>query len=245
MELICRLARENPRWGYLRIVGELKKLGVTVSKTSVATVLRRHGLPPAPRREGPTWSEFLSAQAKGIVATDFFHVDTVLLRRYYVLFVIELERRVVHVLGVTTSPNGPWVTQVARNFAADLEEAGRRFRFLIRDRDTKFTASFDSVFASIGVEIIRTPVRSPRANAYAERFVRTVRHECLDHLLVISRRHLQSVLDEYVRHYNQARPHRGLHLAQPISQAVSGRDGGAITRHDVLGGIVHEYDRAA
>jgi transposase len=124
MELICRLARENPRWGYLRIVGELKKLGVTVSKTSVASVLRRHGLPPAPRREGPTWSEFLSAQAKGIVATDFFHVDTVLLRRYYVLFVIELERRVVHVLGVTTNPNGPWVTQVARNFAADLEDTG-------------------------------------------------------------------------------------------------------------------------
>ena len=186
MELICRLARENPRWGYLRIVGELKKLGVTVSKTSVATVLRRHGLPPAPRREGPTWSEFLSAQAKGIVATDFFHVDTVLLRRYYVLFVIELERRVVHVLGVTTNPNGPWVTQVARNFAADLDDTGQRSRFLIRDRDTKFTASFDAVFASIGIETIRTPVRSPRANAYAERFVRTVRHECLDHLLVVS-----------------------------------------------------------
>jgi transposase InsO family protein len=184
MELICRLARENPRWGYLRIVGELKKLGVTVSKTSVATVLRRHGPPPAPRREGPTWSEFLSAQAKGIVATDFFHADTVLLRRYYVLFVIELERRVVHVLGVTTNPNGPWVTQVARNFAADLDEAGRRFRFLIRDRDTKFTASFDAVFASIGVETIRIPVRSPRANAVAERWVRTVREECLDHLLV-------------------------------------------------------------
>ena len=144
-----------------RIVGELKKLGVTVSNTSVATVLRRHGLPPAPRRAGPTWSEFLSAQAKGIVATDFFHVDTVLLRRYYVLFVIELERRVVHVLGATTNPNGPWVTQVARNFAADLEEAGRRIRFLIRDRDTKFTVSFDEVFASIGVETIRIPVRSP------------------------------------------------------------------------------------
>jgi putative transposase len=210
------LARENPRWGYLRIVGELKKLGVTVSKTSVASVLRRHGLPPAPRREGPTWSEFLSAQAKGIVATDFFHVDTVLLRRYYVLFVIELERRVVHVLGVTTNPNGSWVTQVARNFAADLDDTGQRFRFLIRDHDTKFTASSDAVFASIGIETIRTPVRSPRANAYAERFVRTVRHECLDHLLVVSRRHLRSVLDEYVRHYNQARPHRGLQLAQPI-----------------------------
>ena len=244
-ELICRLARENPRWGYLRIVGELKKLGVTVSNTSVPTVLRRHGLPPAPRRAGPTWSEFLSAQAKGIVATDFFHVDTVLLRRYYVLFVIELERRVVHVLGVTTNPNGPWVTQVARNFAAGLDDTGQRFRFLIRDRDTKFTASSDAVFASIGVETIRIPVRSPRANAVAERWVRTVREECLDHLLVVSRRHLQSVLDEYLRHYNQARPHRGLQLAQPIPHPVSAPDGGAITRRDVLGGIVHEYDRVA
>ena len=230
MELICRLARENPRWGYLRIVGELKKLDVTVSKTSVATILRRHGLPPAPRRDGHTWSEFLSAQAKGIVAADFFQVDTVLLRRYYVLFVIELERRVVHVLGVTTNPNGPWVTQVARNFAADVEDTGQRFRFLIRDRDTKVTASFDAVFASIGIETIRTPVRSPRANAYAD--------------LVVSRRHLQSVL-EYVRHYNQARPHRGLHLAKPIPHPVSAPDGGAVTRRDVLGGIVHEYDRAA
>jgi putative transposase len=215
-----------------------------VSKTSVSTVLRRHGLPPAPRREGPTWSEFLSAQAKGIVATDFFHVDTVLLRRYYVLFVIELERRVVQVLGVTTNPNGPWVTQVARNFAPDLDDTGPRFRFLIRDRDTKFTASFDAVFTSIGVETIHTPGRSPRANADAERFVRTVRHECLDHLLVVSRRHIQSVLDEYIRHYNQARPHRGLQLAQPNPHPVGAPGGGTITRRDVLGGIVHEYDRA-
>ncbi|HVC68621.1 MAG TPA: integrase core domain-containing protein [Acidimicrobiales bacterium] len=245
VELICRLARENPRWGYLRIVGELKKLGITVSKTSVAMVLRRHGLPPAPRREGPTWSEFLSAQAKGIIATDFFHVDTVLLRRYYVPFVIELERRVVHVLGVTTNPNGPWVTQVARNFAADLEDAGRHFRFLIRDRDTKFTASFDAVSASIGIKTIRTPVRSPRANAFAERFVRTIRQECLDHLLVVSRRHFQSVLDEYVRHYNEARPHRGLQLAQPVPHPVTAPEGGPIARRDILGGIVHEYERAA
>ena len=174
------------------------------------------GISPAPWREGPIWTQFLSASAKGIVATDFFHVDTVMLRRYSVLFVIELERRVVHVLGVTTNPNGPWVTQVARNVANDLEDAGGRFGFLIGDRDTKFTASFDEVLASIGVETIRTPVRSPRANAYAERFVRTVRNECLDHLLVTSRRHLESVLDEYVRHYHQARPHRGLQLAQPI-----------------------------
>ena len=243
--LICRLAEENPRWGYLRIVGELKKLGFTVSKTSVAAVLRRHGIPPAPRRQGPTWSQFLSAQAKGIVATDFFQIDTVLLLRYYVLFVIEVQSRAVHVLGATANPNGAWVTQVARNFASDLEETGRNFRFLIRDRDTKFTRSFDEVFASIGIETIRTPVRSPRANAYAERFVRTIRQECLDHLLVVSRRHLDQVLAEFVRHYNDARPHRGLQLAQPIPRPGTVIDDGTIIRTDVLGGIIHEYERAA
>ena len=167
--LIVRLSKENPRWGYLRIVGELKRLGITVSKGSVANVLRRHGLPPAPRRTGPTWAEFLRAQAKGVLATDFFTVDTVLLRRYYVLFVVEVERRVVHLLGVTANPDNAWVTQVARTFATDLEEAGRRFRFLVRDRDTKFTAGFDTIFASIGAETICTPVRAPSANAFAER----------------------------------------------------------------------------
>jgi len=245
VELICGLARENPRWGYLRIVGELKKLGVTVSKTSVAMVLRRNGLLPAPRREGPTWTQFLSAQAEGIVATDFFHVDIVLFKRYYVLFVIELERRVVHVLGVTTNPNGPWMTQVACNFASDLEDAGRQFRFLVRDRDTKFTTSFGEVFASIGVETIRTPVRSPRANAYAERFVRTIRQECLDHLLIVSQRHLESVLEEYVRHYTQARPPRGLKLGVPIPRPAATTHRGPITGRDILGGIIHEYERAA
>jgi putative transposase len=243
VELICRLARENPWWGYLRIIGELRKLGVAVSKTSVAMVLRRHGLPPAPRRAGPTWTQFLSAQAKGIVATDFFHVDGVTLRRYYVLFVIELERRVVHVLGVTTNPNGPWVTQVARNFVADLEETGRRFRFLIRDRDTKFTASFDTVFASIGMETIRTPVRAPRANAYAERWVRTVRTECLDWLLVLGPGHLERVLLRYVRHYNRQRPHRGIDLSVPVSDSpvIAAPPSLHVHRHDVLGGLIHEY----
>jgi len=152
--LIVRLARENPRWGYLRIVGELKKLGVAVSKTSVAAVLRRHRLPPAPRRSGPTWSEFLRAQAKGILAIDFFTVDRITLRRFYVLFVIEIDRRRVHLIGVTANPNGPWVAQVARNFTSELEDTGRRFRFLVRDRDTKFTATFDAVLASIGIETI-------------------------------------------------------------------------------------------
>jgi transposase InsO family protein len=245
VELICRLARENPRWGYLRIVGELKKLGLTVSKTSVASVLRRHGLPPAPRRRGPSWSEFLRTQARGIVATDFLTVDTVLLRRYYVLFVIELEGRIVHLLGATTNPSGRWVTQVARNLAADLDDAGRRLRFLIRDRDAKFTAAFDQVFAAIGVETICTPVRSPRANAFAERWIRTVREECLDHILIWSRRHLESVLAEYVEHYNTARPHRGLRLDQPDPRRVATSGKHEVIRRNVLGGLIHEYERAA
>ncbi|MGO8870052.1 MAG: integrase core domain-containing protein [Acidimicrobiales bacterium] len=244
IQLICRLARENPRWGYLRIVGELRKLGVTVSKTSVATVLRRHDLLPAPRREGPTWSAFLSVQAKTIVATDFLHVDSILHRHYYALFVIEVDSRAVHLLGVTANPASAWVTQVARHFASNLEEQGRRFRFLIRDRDSEFTASFDEVFSSIGIETVRTPVRSPRANALAERSVRTVREECLDHLLIYSRRHLESVRAEYVRHYNSGAPHRGIHLAIP-SPRHDTSTAGAIRRKDFLGGIIHEYERAA
>ena len=230
--------------GYLRIVGELKKLGVPVSKTSVAAILRRHGLRPAPRRQGPSWSEFLRTQAEAVLATDFFTVDTVLLRRYYVLFVVEVRSRVVHLLGVTANPDGSWVAQVARNFTADLEENGLSFRFLLRDRDTKFTAGFDAVMATAGVKALRTPVQAPRANAFAERWVRTARDDCLDHLLVVSRRQLESLLCDYVRHYNQARPHRGLHLAVPEPRSGPGRRG-TVRCRDVLGGIIDEYDRAA
>ncbi|MFN2505825.1 MAG: integrase core domain-containing protein [Acidimicrobiales bacterium] len=244
-ELIVRLARENPRWGYLRIVGELKKLGVSVSKTSVAAVLRRHRLPPAPRRSGPTWAQFLKAQAKGILATDFFTVEAATLRRYYVLFVIEVERRVVHLLGVTANPDAAWVTQLARNLASDLEDGGRCFRFLIRDRDAKFSSSFDAVLASVGVEAVQTPGAAPRANAFAERFVRTVREDCIDHLLIVSRRHLEVVLAEYLRHYNGARPHRGLALEQPLVRPVHSTTDGRVLRRDILGGLIHEYERAA
>ena len=182
VDLICRLARENLRWGYLRIVGELRKLGITVSGTAVRKVLRRNGVPPAPRRGGPTWSEFLASQAKSILATDFFQIDTVGGQRYYALFVIEVERRVVHLLGVTKNPNDAWVTQMARNLVWELQEAKHSVRFLIRDRDTKFTANFDEVLRSEGIKTIRTPVRAPRANAFAERWAKTVRTECLDHL---------------------------------------------------------------
>jgi len=247
VELVLRLARENPRWGYVRIAGELEKLGVSVSATSVRNVLRRHGLPPAPRRDGPTWEQFIRAQAAGILATDFFSVDTVFGSRLYILFVIELDSRVVHLLGVTKHPVDAWVTQVARNFAADLEETGRRFRFLIRDRDTKFTRSFDAVFSSIGIETLKTPVRSPRANAYAERFVLTARSECFDWILILSQRHLERVVREFVRHYDTARPHRGLKLATPIARSPQEvpADARSLRCNDVLGGIIHEYERAA
>jgi putative transposase len=246
VDLVLRLARENPRWGYMRIVGELNKLGVAISATSVRSVLRSHGLRPAPRRNGPTWEQFIRAQARGILATDFFSVDSVFGSRLYVLFVIEVESRVVHLLGVSKHPVNTWVTQVARNFTSGLEETARRFRFLVRDRDTKFTRSFDAVFSAVGIEILKTPVRSPKANAYAERFVRTARSECLDLVLIVGRRHLERVVRDFVGHYDTARPHRGLKLATPIArvpeQALRGE---TLRRNDVLGGLIHEYEWAA
>jgi putative transposase len=214
-QLIVRLARENPTWGYQRIKGELQRLGVHVSATAIRTTLRRHRLNPAPRRASSTWTAFLRQQAAGIVACDFFTVDTVLLRRLYVLFFIEHDARRVHLAGVTVDPNGGWVTQQARSLLLVLEERGRRVRFLLRDGDAKFARSFDHVFRSEGGEVLATPVRAPRANAYAERWVRTVRAECLDWLLIVGRGHLQQVLRVYVEHYNRHRPHRALRLQAP------------------------------
>jgi putative transposase len=245
--LVLRLARENPRWGYLRIVGELRKLGVTVSTTSVRNVLRRHRLKPAPRRSGPTWSQFLRAQAAGTLACDFFHVDTIRLRRLYVLFFIDLERRKVFLAGVTEHPIGSWVTQQARNLAMALEDEGRIVKFLIRDRDTKFVGPFDEVLSSIGARVIKTPVRAPRANAFAERFVGTARRECLDWLLIRNERHLERVLTEFVEHYNAARPHRGIELDIPIPYVLQKPldDSLQIQRVDRLGGVLREYSIAA
>jgi transposase InsO family protein len=210
-------------------------------------VLRSHHLGPAPRG-GPTWAEFLRAQAAGILATDFLTIDTVFFGRLYVLFVIELASRRVHLLGVTEHPNGPWVTQVARNLACDLSDQARQFRFLIHDRDTKFTAGFDEVFRSEGMRIIPTPIRAPRANAYAERWVRTVRNECLDQLLIIGRRHAERVLRTYVAHYNAQRPHRGIDLARPVipyAEAATNDSLAEIERRDILVGLIHEYHREA
>jgi transposase InsO family protein len=242
VELIIRLGRENRSWGCVRIQGELRKLGIRVSASSIRRVLRRHGLGPGPR-SGPTWSEFLRVQAGGVLAMDFFTVDTVSFNQLYVLFVIELSTREVHILGVTNHPTGAYVTQLARNLMSDLEDRTRSIKFLIRDRDTKFTASFDEVFVSEGIRVIKTPVRSPRANAYAERWVRTVRTECLDWVLILGRRHLDGILRQYVRHYNQQRPHRGIDLEVPVASSGTAATPPSLRahRHEVLGGLIHEY----
>ena len=234
-ELVLRLARENPRWGYQRIVGELAKLGLRVSPSTVRRVLAGAGLGPAPRRAGPTWREFLRQQAAGIIACDFFTVETALLRRYYVLFFIELQSRRVHLAGCSANPSGGWVAQQARNlsFSVPLGE----LRFLIHDRDSKFSAAFDEVFRSEGIRVIRTPFRAPRANAHAERFVRTIRKECLDWLLVLGPRHLERVLRVYVDHYNRERPHRALAMNPPFYVATLVSDASSSLR-------AREYSRA-
>jgi putative transposase len=242
--MVLRLARENPRWGHRRIGGELARLGWRVSPTTIRRLLARAGLGPAPRRSGPGWREFLRTQSAGIVACDFFTVESVLLRRYYVLFFIAHASRRVWLAGCSTNPTGAWVTQQARNLGLVL--ADEDMRFLIRDRDSKYTGAFDEVFRSGGIRVVKTPMRAPQANAVAERFVRTVRGECLDWLLIVNRRHLERVLRIFVEHYNTQRPHRALKLhapqraEPPPTPAV-----GEIRRHDRLGGLIHEYYRDA
>jgi transposase InsO family protein len=248
VEVVLRLARENARWGYMRIVGECRKLGLAVSATTVRRILRRHRLGPAPRRGEVSWMQFLRAQAAGTLAVDFFTVETVRLRRLYVLFLVELESRRVHLAGITAHPGGDWVVQAARNQLMDLGDRADRFRFLVRDRDAKFSAAFDAVFAAANVEVLKIPPRTPTANAYAERWVRTVRTECLDWILIRNRWHLDRVLTAYLQHYNTARPHRGLNLAVPQrapALTILPDPQRRIERIDVLGGLIHEYRHAA
>ena len=248
-ELVVRLAGENPSWGYRRVQGELVGLGIKLAASTVWTILKEAGIEPAPRRVEQSWAEFLRQQAASILECDFLTVDTLFLKRFYVLFFIELATRRVRLVGITTNPDGRWVTQQARNLVMQLEDEGVHPRFLIRDRDSKFTRDFDEVFRSEGIRVIKAPVRAPRARAHAERWVGTVCRECLDRLLIVGRHHLERVLSAYTTHYNEHRPHRALDQCPPARSATlliqPPQCLPQINRCDRLGGVLHEYRAAA
>jgi putative transposase len=244
--LVLRMARENPTWGYRRIQGELIGLGRRVAASTVWKILKSAGIDPAPLRSGPTWRQFLATQAHAILAVDFAHVDTVFLRRLYLLVVIEHGRRCVHLAGITAHPTGAWVTQQARNLLMDLGDHAERFRFLIRDRDSKFTAAFDAVFAGADIRILRTPIRAPRANAIAERFVGTLRRECLDHLLDHRATPPRSSTARVPRALQHHRSHRSLGQHPPTGRTLP-PSAAAVRplRRDRLSGLLHEYLQVA
>ena len=210
-------------------------------------ILNEAGIDPAPTRSGQAWRAFLEGQAKTILAVGFFHAGTVFLRRLYVLFFIGHGTWRVHLAGITAHPTGKWVTQQARNLLMNLEDHGDGFKFLIRDRDAKFSAAFGAVFTAAGVRIIKAPVRAPRANAIAERWIASARRECPDRLLITGEQHLRLVLGEYTTHYNLHRPHRALRQGPPAGRPHQPSAGANIRvlRHDRPVGLIHEYSQVA
>jgi putative transposase len=252
-ELVVRLARDNPGWGYRRVQGELIGLGIKLAASTVWAILKEAEIEPAPKRLEPSWAEFLRQQASSILECDFLTVDTLFFKRFYVLFFVELATRRVRLAGITTNPDGRWVTQQAHNLLMQLEDEGVRPWFLVRDREGKFTRDFDAVFRSEGIRVIKAPVRAPKARAHAERWIGTGRRECLDRILILGRRHLHHLLAAYVAHYNEHRPHRALHQRPPLRPAPpeAGQPRGElidldrIRRQDLLGGLIHEYRLAA
>ena len=248
-KLVIRMAIDNPAWGHRRVQGELVKLGHRIAASTVWQILHDAGIDPPPRRTGPTWKQFLTVQARGILTADFVHVDTVLLRRLYALIVIELGTRRVHLAGITANPDGSWTTQAAPNFLMDLGQRVASVEFLIRDRAGQFTGSFDAAFTAAGVRILASPPQAPRANAICGRINGTLRRELLDRLLIVNEHHLRRVLTEYLRHYNTARPHRALGQLAPAQAGTRPPQINLaehrIRRRQVLGGLTYEYQIAA
>ncbi len=246
--LIIRMARENPAWGHRRIQGELARLGHAIAASTVWEILHAAGIEPAPRRARPTWREFLAGQAHAIIACDFLVVETVLLKRLHVLVFIEHGTRRVHLAGVTAHPTGAWAVRQARNLAMDLDDRLGALRFLVHDRDPLFTTAFGEVFKAEGLRIVTTLPRTPRMNAICERVIGTLRRELLDRTLILSERHLDLVLREYLTHYNGHRPHQSRRQrppdieTQPVGDVADLR---SVRRKPVVTGLINEYRNAA
>jgi hypothetical protein len=241
--LIVRLAKENLRWGYYRIEGELTKLGFDISLTTVRNVLGRNGIVPAPVRHGSIgWKTMMKHYKQQLLCSDFFVVESLFLRTYYVLFFLEIGTRRVHLAGVTANPNGQWVAQQARQYVWAIEDSEATFRCLIHDNDKKLTDAFDDVFQSKQIRVIHTPIGAPNANSFAERWVRSVREECLDHVLVLNESHLRRVLQTYVDYYNSCRPHQSLEQQSPIPYPEP-TNTGSVRKRQLLGGILNDYFR--
>ncbi|MEU1628429.1 integrase core domain-containing protein [Streptomyces sp. NPDC020096] len=247
-DLIIRLGTGNPRWGFRRVHGELRRLGYQVSAATIRRVLRATGFRPGRRRQTARreWATFLKAQASGLLATDFFHIDTIGLQRLYALFVMEVHTRKVHILGVTSHPTASWATQQARQLLWQLGDHACAFTHLIRDRDAKFTAAFDAAFTSEGITVTKIPPRSPNCNPYAERFIRSVREECTDRVLIFDRGHAEKLLQDYCRHFNSHRPHQGRNQLAPSDDPnVIPLPAARIERRAAVTGIINEYHRAS
>jgi putative transposase len=241
--LVLRLACENPEWGYRRIHGELAGLGVKVAASTAWEILRNAGIDPAPRRSGPTWSQFLRSQAQAILACDLFTVDLLNGTQAHVLAVIEHATRRIRILGVTLHPTGEWTTQQARNLLMDLGGQADRVKFMIRDRGSNFAAAFDAVLADAGIRIVLCNVRTPRMNAITERWIGGCRRELLDRTLIWNQGHLRRILSQYETHHNQHRPHRFLHAAAPLKPLPEPVDleQYRVRRHARVGGLINEY----
>ncbi|WP_344494572.1 integrase core domain-containing protein [Nonomuraea monospora] len=248
--LILRMAAENPRWGHRRIHGELTRLGHKISASTVWNILDKAGIDPAPRRSGPTWKQFLTAQAEHILTVDFVHVDTINLTRLYALIMLEHGSRRAHLLGVTANPTGPWTAQAARNFLMDTDTDMTKLKFLIRDRGGQFTETLDAVFADAGLRVLKSPPQAPKANAHCERLIGTLRRELLDRMLILNEHHLRRTLRRYLEHYNTARPHRSIGQLSP-AQAETGPPTPIdlathrVHRTAILGGLINDYQIAS